>query len=46
MSREMVEDIRDLMVTGRRAAERPYRLEWIAQNTYSFVVAPSYVVAA
>ena len=43
--REMVDDIRDLMVTGRRAADRPYRLEWTAPNTFGFVVAPNYVVA-
>jgi hypothetical protein len=41
----MVDDIRDLMVTGKRASERPYRLEWTSQNTYGFVVAPNYVVA-
>lgn len=45
MCREMVDDLRDLMVSGRRAAQRQYRLEWIAQRTYGFVVAPSYVVA-
>jgi hypothetical protein len=44
--REMVDDLRDLIVSGRRASQRQYRLEWISQRTYGFVVAPSYVVAA
>jgi hypothetical protein len=45
LCREMVDDLRDLIVSGRRAAERQYRLEWIAANTYGFILAPSYVMA-
>jgi hypothetical protein len=43
--REMVDDIRDVIVHGSRAAERSYRLEWNATLVYGFLLAPSYVVA-
>jgi hypothetical protein len=42
----MIDDLRDLMTTGKRAAERSYRLEWTARNTFGFVVAPQHVFAS
>lgn len=46
LRREMVDDLRDLVVTRRRAADRPHRLEWNRQLVYGFILAPSYVVAS
>jgi hypothetical protein len=44
--REMVDDLRDLVVTGRRASVRQYRLECTGNLVYGFILAPSYVVAS
>eukprot|EP00192_Tetraselmis_astigmatica_P010241 CAMPEP_0117656872 /NCGR_PEP_ID=MMETSP0804-20121206/5033_1 /TAXON_ID=1074897 /ORGANISM="Tetraselmis astigmatica, Strain CCMP880" /LENGTH=835 /DNA_ID=CAMNT_0005463297 /DNA_START=232 /DNA_END=2740 /DNA_ORIENTATION=+ len=43
LNRDMVEDLRDIMTTGRRASQRS-RLEARGNNLYSFMVAPSHVV--
>lgn len=40
----LVEDIRDLLVTQRRAHQRTSRLEWLGGNVFAFLVAPSHVV--
>lgn len=44
LNRELVEDIRDLLVTQRRAHQRKSRLEWIGGNVFAFLVAPTHVV--
>lgn len=43
--REMVNDVRDVIVSGTRAAARNYRLESSGPLVYGFMIAPSYVVA-
>jgi len=43
LNRDIVEDLRDIMTTQRRAAQRQ-RLEPRGGNVFSFMVAPSYVV--
>ena len=45
LNHEMVCDLRDVIVHGNRARDRVSRLEVAAHNTYSFLVAPPYVVA-
>lgn len=40
----LIEDIRDLLVTQRRAHQRTSRLEWLGSNVFAFVVAPTHVV--
>ena len=46
LNNEIVCDLRDVIVHGNRARDRVSRLEPTAHNTYSFLVAPPYVVAA
>lgn len=41
----MVNDVRDVIVSGTRAAARNYRLEPSGPLVYGFMIAPSYVVA-
>lgn len=38
-------DVRDVIVSGTRAAARNYRLEPSGPLVYGFMIAPSYVVA-
>lgn len=44
LNRDIVEDVREIMTTGRRAHQRS-RLEERGDNIYSFMVAPAHVVA-
>lgn len=46
LNREMVCDLRDVVVHGTRARDRVSRLEFAGRNVFSFLVAPPYVVAA
>lgn len=43
LNSSLVEDLRDLLVTQRRAHQRRGRLEPRGGNVFSFLVAPSYV---
>ena len=43
LNSSLVEDLRDLLVTQRRAHQRRGRLEPRGGNVFSFLVAPSFV---
>eukprot|EP01025_Chloroclados_australasicus_P049860 TRINITY_DN569_c0_g1_i2.p1 TRINITY_DN569_c0_g1~~TRINITY_DN569_c0_g1_i2.p1 ORF type:complete len:521 (+),score=52.98 TRINITY_DN569_c0_g1_i2:74-1564(+) len=45
LNKEVVEDLRDLVLTKRRAYQRSSRLEHSHGNVYDFMVAPSHVEA-
>ncbi|CAD7695817.1 unnamed protein product [Ostreobium quekettii] len=44
VNRELVEDLRDLLVTQRRAHQRTSRLEWLGGNVFGFLIAPSHIM--
>lgn len=46
VNRSIVEDIRDVITTGRRARYRTARLEQRADNVFSFLVAPAHIGTA
>ncbi|KAI8896535.1 hypothetical protein BC833DRAFT_597162 [Globomyces pollinis-pini] len=46
LNKYVVDDIIDLMTTGKRAHDRDHRLLNIESNVYGFLSAPSYVVSA
>ena len=45
LNQSLIEDLRDLLTSQRRAFQRQGRLEPRGGNVYSFLVAPSYVKA-
>ena len=45
LNQSIIEDLRDLLTTQRRAFQRQGRLEARGGNVFSFLVAPSYVKA-
>ncbi|KAJ3256012.1 hypothetical protein HK103_005819 [Boothiomyces macroporosus] len=44
LNKFIVDDLIDLLITGKRAKDREYRLVQIEDNIYNFLVAPSYIV--
>lgn len=46
VNRSIIEDIRDIITTGRRAHLRNVRLQQRSENVFSFVVAPAHIGTA
>ena len=44
VNRWLVDDLREILTTGKRAAQRTHRLFHRAQNVWSFLAAPKFVV--
>jgi len=44
LNRELVDDLRDVLVNRQRAFQRSARLQYRGGNRYNFLVAPTHVV--